>query len=134
MSQPTDVVRQYFEAAPKRDFDKIRQLLHKEFSYTGGDGQRQEGADAAIAVVDTYTTACPDLQLDVQHQYAAGNIVVTEFIARGTHRGKLMDLEATGRTVALPVCNVIEVRDDKVYAEREYFDSAEMMKQLGVGE
>ncbi len=34
----------------------------------------------------------------------------------------------TGRKVTVPICDVIEVRDGKVYAEREYFD----MQQLGV--
>ena len=46
---------------------------------------------------------------------------------------RLMGLAPTGRKVAIPVCNVIEVRDGKVYAEREYFDSANLMAQLGVG-
>jgi ketosteroid isomerase-like protein len=30
------------------------------------------------------------------------------------------------------VCDVIEVRDGKVYREREYYDQMTMMQQLGV--
>lgn len=134
MTHPIDIVREYFAAVPRRDFDKIRELLHEQYTYTGADGQCHKGADAAIAVVDTYTTGCPDLTFDIQNQYAIENVVVTEFIGRGTHKGTFLGLEPTGRSVALPVCNVMEVRDGKVFAEREYFDSGEMMKQLGVGE
>jgi limonene-1,2-epoxide hydrolase len=32
----------------------------------------------------------------------------------------------------IPVCNVLEVRDGKIYREREYMDMATMMVQLGV--
>ena len=31
----------------------------------------------------------------------------------------------------MPVCNVIEIKDGKVYAEREYMDMAHMMQQIG---
>lgn len=133
MSESINIVKQYFEACPRRDFEKIRELYHPDFSYTGGDGQRNEGAEAGIAVVETFTTALPDLKLDVQSMHAVGdNIVVTEFVARGTHQGELMGVAPTGRKVEVPVCNVIEVRDGKVYAEREYYDSAHLMRQLGV--
>ena len=49
-----------------------------------------------------------------------------------THQGELMGIAPTGRRVEVPVCNVIEVRDGKIYAEREYFDTAHLMQQLGV--
>jgi predicted ester cyclase len=42
-----------------------------------------------------------------------------------------MELAPTGKTMALPVCNVIEVRDGKIYREREYMDMMTMMTQLG---
>ena len=38
----------------------------------------------------------------------------------------------TGRQITIPVCNVMEVRDGKLYAEREYMDMLHMMQQLGV--
>ena len=135
MSNSIDIVRKYFDAAPKRDFDTVHQLFHEDFSYTGSDGKRQAGSDAAIAVIETFTSAFPDMKLDIQSIYGAGDdVVVTEFIARGTHQGELMGIAPTGRTMALPVCNVIEVRDGKIYAEREYFDGSHLMKQLGVSE
>jgi ketosteroid isomerase-like protein len=34
--------------------------------------------------------------------------------------------------VTIPVCNIVEFRDGKVYAEREYFDTLFLMQQLGV--
>jgi steroid delta-isomerase-like uncharacterized protein len=133
MSDPTSLMRQYLEAVSVRDFDRMRQLFHPQYSYTSGNGQRQEGADAGIAVAKMFTGAFPDLKLDVKHMHPAGSdVVVTEFTVRATHEGELMGIAPTGRKVELPVCNVMEVRDGKIYAEREYFDITHLMQQLGI--
>lgn len=134
MADPKKIVEEMFEAIPKREFEKARKLLHSEYSYSSADGQRYEGPDAAIEVGEMYTTAFPDLRIDIKHMHVAGNIVVTEFVANGTHKGDLMGITPTGRQVKVPVCNVVEVRDDKIYAEREYFDTAYLKQQLGAEE
>ncbi|MBI4571514.1 MAG: ester cyclase, partial [Chloroflexi bacterium] len=41
-------------------------------------------------------------------------------------------IPATGRKVEMPVCTVLDIRDGKITAEREYMDMAHMMQQLGV--
>lgn len=132
MANPKNIAEEYFSYIPKREYDKARELMHPEYSYTGADGQRQEGADAGLEVIQIYTNAFPDLHLDIKHMHAAGDIVVIEFTASGTHKGELMGIAPTGKKMKVPVCNVLEVRDDKVYAEREYLDSAVMFQQLGV--
>lgn len=133
MSQATHIMRQYLEAIARRDFEGIRRLFHPEYAYTGGDGQRVEGPDAGVAVGQTYIAAFPDLTLDVTRMHPAGDaVVVTEFTARGTHRGKSMGLPPTGRRIEVPVCNVVEVQDGKILAEREYFDRGLLYQQLGV--
>jgi predicted ester cyclase len=43
-----------------------------------------------------------------------------------------MGIVPTGRNVSLPACLVLEIRDGKIYAEREYFDMAHLMRQIGV--
>lgn len=132
MQDPRDAVRQCFDAVSRRDFDSLRQLYHSQYTYTAGNGQRQEGPEAGIAIVRTYTSAFPDLQFEIKHMHAAGDTVITEFVVQGTHRGELSGLAPTGRRITLPICNIVEVRDGKVVAEREYFDGAHLMEQLGV--
>lgn len=133
MTDQTDIMRQYMEAVSRRDFAGIRQLFHPQYSYTGGDGKRNEGPDAGIAVARMYTTAFPDLKFEIKGMHATGgDVVVTEFIVRATHQGELMGIAPTGRKVEVHICNVIEVRDGKIYAEREYVDTGHLMQQLGV--
>ena len=132
MSDPASIAREYLEAAPRRDFDKCRQLFHPQYSYTGGDGQRQEGAEAGIAVADMFTTAFPDVKLEIKQTHVTGDVVIVEFVASGTHTSDLMGIAPTGRQISIPVCIVLEIRDGKIYAEREFMDMLHMMQQLGV--
>jgi len=132
MKDLKSVVEQYLDAIIRHDFGKIRQMVHQQYSYTAGNGQRQEGPSASVAVAEMYTSAFPDMKLDIKQMYSAGDIVVTEFIASGTHRGELMGIEPTNHKASIPVCNVTEFRDGLIYAEHQYFDALFLMQQLGV--
>jgi steroid delta-isomerase-like uncharacterized protein len=120
------------DAWNKRDFAKMRGLMHPEYSYTGGDGQEQKGADAGMAVAQMFAGAFPDGRIDIVSIHEAGDTAIVEFVGRGTHKGDLMGIAPTGKVIALPVCNVMEVRDGKLYREREYVDMMTIMTQLGV--
>ena len=133
MSDSAAIARESFEAWNRRDWARSRELYHPGFTYTGGDGQVQTGPDAGIALLQMWANAFPDGKIDIQRIHSVGdNVAVGEFVARGTHKGDLMGIAPTGRQITIPVCNVIEVRDGKLYAEREYMDMLHMMQQLGV--
>lgn len=125
------IVEQYMDAIIRQDFGKLRKMYHTDYSYTGANGSRQVGPEAGIGIAESYTTAFPDLNFEITNMITAGNLVVTEFNAQGTHQGEMMGIKPTERKVSIPMCNVIEIRDGKIYAEREYFDNVHLMKQLG---
>ncbi len=132
MANLKKIVEEYFNAIPSRDYDKVRELLHPDYVYMSGDGERHKGVDAAIEVGEIYTKAFPDLKVEIRHMYVSGDVVITEAEATGTHNGELFGIAPTGRKSRTPICNVIEVRDGKIYAEREYYDMAHVMRQVGV--
>ena len=43
-----------------------------------------------------------------------------------------MGVPPTGRRVTIPVCDAFEVRDGKIFAEREYMDMQNLFQQIGV--
>jgi steroid delta-isomerase-like uncharacterized protein len=132
MSDPAEIAKQYFESFNQRDWDKMRSLLHGSYTYTGGDGQVQQGPDAGIAVAQMFAGAMSDARIAIKNIITSGDTAITEFIGSGTQDGDFMGIAPTGRKVTMPVCNVVEIRDGKIYAEREYMDMAHMMQQLGV--
>ena len=132
MSDSAAIARESTDAWNRRDWEKFRGLMHADSSSAGGDGQRQDGPEAGLALGQMWASALPDGKIEVQSIHAAGDIAIVEFIGRGTHKGHLMGIAPTGRQITIPVCNVIEVRDGKIIAEREYMDMLHMMQQLGV--
>src|SRR3990170_1656095 len=122
MSDPATIAREYLESFNRRDFERIRALFDSGYSYTGGDGQRQDGPQAGIDFVQMCLSAFPDAKSEIRQVHTAGDTAVLEFIARGTHQAELMGIPATGRKVEMPVCTVLDIRNGKIYAEREYMD------------
>ncbi|TAK55018.1 MAG: hypothetical protein EPO22_14970 [Dehalococcoidia bacterium] len=69
---------------------------------------------------------------DDSWQSYGGETTPSYLIGRGTHNGDLVGVAPTGKTVAIPVCDIYEIRDGKIYREREYIDFMTLMVQLGV--
>jgi steroid delta-isomerase-like uncharacterized protein len=133
MATPQTVHKQMIEAWNRRDFDAIRDLLHPQYTYTGGDGKEVTGGpDVGLRIAKTYAAAFPDGRLEVRATYVQGDTAVAELHATGTHQGELMGIAATGKRAEIVVCNVLELRDGKIYREREYMDMLSMFTQLGV--
>ena len=127
----TDIVREYMECWNHRDWERYRSLIHPQYTYTGGDGQEQPGPEAGMTMARMFATAFPDGRIKITNLRADGDFVTVEFIGTGTHRGELMGVAPTGKKVSIPVCDVVEVRDGKIYREREYMDMMHVMAQLG---
>jgi steroid delta-isomerase-like uncharacterized protein len=132
MSDASAIAREYLEAWNRRDWETFRGVLHPEYSYTGGDGEKQQGPEAGLAVGQMFANAFTDGKIELRKISVAGDVAVVEFIGRGTHDGDLMGIAPTGRQMELPICTVLEIRDGKIHTEREYMDMLHLMQQLGV--
>ena len=129
---PKEVAHGALDAWNNRDFDRMRELLHPDYTYAGGDGQEQKGPEAGLAVAKMFANAFPDGRVEILNAKEVGDTAFVEFIGRGSHGGDLMGIAPTGRPVNIPICEVTEVRDGKVYRVRQYLDFANVMAQLGV--
>jgi predicted ester cyclase len=57
--------------------------------------------------------AFPDLTVEIHDQVAEGDKVTTRKTLRGTHRGELFGIPATGRQIAIEVIDIVRVRDGR---------------------
>jgi predicted ester cyclase len=57
--------------------------------------------------------ALPDLTVEIHDQVAEGDKVTTRKTLRGTHRGELFGIAATGRPIAIEVIDIVRVRDGR---------------------
>lgn len=65
-----------------------------------------------------------------------GGLIVAEFVALGTHTGQMDGpngpIEATGRSIEVPFCDLHQVQDGRIRATRRYWDQLGVLAQLGL--
>jgi steroid delta-isomerase-like uncharacterized protein len=79
--------------------------------------------------------AFPDLQFTVDELLPAdeaADATVMRWTARATHRGELMGLPPTGRSVTFQGMIVDRLRDGKIVERHELYDRLALLQQLGV--
>jgi len=100
------------------------------------NGETFKGRNEILGFIGNFKTAFPDMNLDVKRQIACGDDVVTEFVAKGTHKGvfktPMGDIPPTNRKVEEHLCEILKVKDGKFTESHLYFDVASLMQQLGI--
>jgi steroid delta-isomerase-like uncharacterized protein len=76
--------------------------------------------------------AFPDLKQSISNTWAIGDYVIVEGVMNGTHKGPLMGIPATKKTIAAHFVDVSQVKDGKIAKVWSYSNSVEMMTQLGL--
>ena len=102
--------------------------------YVGHDPALPEpirGPEGLKQMVGGYRAAFPDLEVTVEQQIAEGDLVVTRWKARGTHRGELMGIAPTGRQATITGISIERVVDGKIVEDWTNWDTLGMMQQLG---
>lgn len=94
-------------------------------------GEVYTGKAAVRGFLDQLFVALPDLSLDVTFRVPRGGFVAEEYVIRGTHRGPMFGLPATGRAVELPAVSMVEMRHARFAEDHFYFDAASAMRQMG---
>ncbi|HEV8390651.1 MAG TPA: ester cyclase [Dongiaceae bacterium] len=89
------------------------------------------GREGAKQYVAAFRAAFPDLHFTIEDQIAEGDVVVTRWTARGTHRGKFQSLLATGRQIRLMGTDIDRMTDGKVVECWAHMDELGLMQQLG---
>jgi steroid delta-isomerase-like uncharacterized protein len=91
---------------------------------TGPEGQKQ--------LVTVYRNAYPDVHFTIDEQIAEGAKVVTRWTGRGTHKGELFGIPATGKSSTVTGIAVDRIANGKIAESWGIFDQFGMMQQLGV--
>ena len=137
MAANADLARRVREAWNERDFDFIAEATAPDGTITiVGSGDTFEGIEGSRAYNEMWAGGFPDGVVTVDRVIESGDYVVVEFTGRGTHTGTLVtsmgEVPATGRSLTLQLCDVMEFKDGKVQSQKTYFDTGSMMAQLGL--
>jgi steroid delta-isomerase-like uncharacterized protein len=91
------------------------------------------GPACAKLLVSTYVEAFPDVRVTIDEMLAEGDLVATRWRIKGTHRGPLMGIPATGKVAEVSGLVVARIAGGKIAEAWTHWDSQGLMKQLGVG-
>jgi len=90
------------------------------------------GPEGMRRFVSTYLDAFPDLQFTIEDMVAEGDRVVTHWTSRGTHKGALMGIEPTNRSVEVSGITIARMADGQTREAWVVWDALGLLNQLGV--
>lgn len=86
---------------------------------------------ARVAGASMFMEAFPDRQLEILHQVAEGDLVITHERTTGTHAGDLMGIAPTGNPIDVRAVDVDQIVDGLIVARWSLVDMMSMMTQIG---
>ena len=126
------IVREHAEAENRHEFDVALDSFHHPRYELVPTGEVIDGPDAVAAYYRETRDAFPDQRNRVVALHHADDVVVMELELTGTHLGRFRGLPPTGRSFSCRVVAIFEFDEDRLLAERVYFDSATIQRQLGI--
>ena len=90
------------------------------------------GAEALKELIGAFRRAFPDFLVLIEDQLADGDRVAIRWAARGTHRGDLWGIAATGKEVTVTGTSVYRFAIGRIAESWTHWDAIGLMQQLGV--
>jgi steroid delta-isomerase-like uncharacterized protein len=126
------VVREHMQSENEHRFeDTLATFDHPRYEIIP-TGDVYDGRDEVAEYYRETRAAFPDQRNENIVLHHAGDAVIVEFDLLGTHLGRLRGLPPTGRTFNCRMTAIFEFEGERIVCERVYFDSATILRQLGV--
>jgi predicted ester cyclase len=123
-------VREHMDAENALDFDRaLATFGHRRYELIA-TGQVFDGPVEVARYFRESRAVFPDQRNELIALHHADDAVIAEFWLLGTHRGRLGDLEPTGRSFRCRMAAVFVFEGASLVCERVYFDSATIRRQL----
>ncbi len=134
MTEITDrLIKDLVGAWNEHDANKVAALYAPDYEEEDvALAEPHRGVNAARGTMILYLRAFPDLRLEVEEVVAEANCVVMAWILSGTHRGRLMNIPATGRPVRVKGVSIMTVADGRITRTRRVWDLAGLLRAFGL--
>jgi steroid delta-isomerase-like uncharacterized protein len=123
--------RAYEELWNRGNLSVADELIAPDFVNHSASAGSNRGPESMRASVTWAREAFPDLRFEIEELVAEGDIVAGRLSMSGTHRGPLMGMPPTGRSVRANHMHFVRVRDGKAVEHWGARDDLGMMRQLG---
>ena len=126
------LVRRYYgEVMDGGRLELLPELVAPGFRNHGPSGQ-VGGPEGLARLIGGFRAALPDLRVTVEQIVAEGDLVSTRWRARGTHRGTLLGIPATGKALEVTATVVDRIADGRIVERWANQDDLGLLRQLGL--
>lgn len=127
------VVIEHMESENVHDYDTtLSTFSHPRYEIVP-TGDVFDGTEEVVEYFAESRTAFPDQRNELIALHHADDSIVVEFTLLGTHLGTFRGLPPTGRAFEVQCIAVFQFDEaDGIICERPYFDSATILRQLGI--
>lgn len=126
-----EAVRAHLAAEAGGNPDEIlATFTHPRYELIGGTSRAYEGTDQVRRYLTERHHAFPDLHTEVLHLHHAAEVVAAELWLIGSHRGRMGDVDPSGKAFRCRVASFFEFADADLVGIRTYFDMATIARQL----
>lgn len=125
-------VREHMASENVHEFDvTMKTFAHPRYELIG-TGEVFDGEEEVWGYYRQSRTAFPDQRNEIHAIHHAEEAIIVEFDLLGTHLGPLRGMPPTGRAFRTRMTAFFLFEGDKIVIERIYFDSATLLRQLGL--
>lgn len=125
-------VTKLFAAWNSQDAAAVLNMYHDDFVREDVGNHQAYGKDKLLQVIINYMRAFPDIHFEVDTLLEKNEQVVVCWTATGTHKGKIMNIPATGKLVSFKGVSVLSIEDEKIKRVWYLWDQASMLRQMGL--
>lgn len=131
--QMRELVRKQIEELwGKSDKDLIPEMYAEDIVDHNPLPGQTPGHAGLREAIDVFSTAFPDIEMQLHGVLADGDYAVDFWTFRATHLGSFAGMPPTGKRVEFNGIDVVKVRDGKIAEIWHVEDMAKMLDQLGV--
>ena len=133
MSDAKTVSRRIFEEVwNNKNLAAIDELMAANYVHHDPQSPKfPDGSEGYKQLVNYYLKAFPDSHFTIDLEIQEGDVAVTHWTVRGTQRGDLPTLPATGKTFSVTGISIARIKGGKLVESWNNWDALGLMQQLG---
>lgn len=131
MTKAEKMIRDWNEAWNTHGVERILSYFTDDIVFEDLGGARVMRGKAEMRTwINETLTAFPDFRTDLKSLTVNGEWAGSEWVASGTFKGQLPRMKPTGKSYSVRGASMMELRDDKIRRNTDYYDSAAVIRQL----
>jgi steroid delta-isomerase-like uncharacterized protein len=126
-------IKQWAEQWSAHDLGRLLPLFTDDVVYEDVTLSAVNRGQAELkAFAEGFLAGFPDVTFELRSSFADGTGGSAEWVMRGTHKGDLPGMPATGKRIEVRGASIFEFAGDRIRRCSDYWDMVTFLKQLGL--